>query len=156
MQPAGAGLQPIPRGAGRRSLSLVGTSMSVSVKKEWVGESGYCNCLLVAMSRIPIPSMELASNQRPPDLEALTTSRPKTCSWIRAQEFDYSALDSSVIIQTLAGLGGVKRSFWGYRAGTIVVHDCVEDDGPVVERRFHLKLARSKGALRLTVTLEGA
>lgn len=130
--------------------------MTVSAKKEWLGESGYCNCLLVAMSRIPIPSLELVSNQSPPNLDALTTSRPSTCSWIRAQEFDYAALDSSLIIQTLAELGGVKKSLWGYRAGTIVAHDCVEDDGPVVERRFHLQLARSKGALRLTVKLEQA
>jgi hypothetical protein len=129
--------------------------MSVSPKKEWLGESGYCNCLLVAMSRISIPSIELVSNQAPPDLEALTTSRPKTSAWIRAQEFDYSALDTSLIIQTLADSGGVKKVLWGgYRDGTIVAHDCVEDDGPVIERRFHLHLARSKDVLHITVTLE--
>lgn len=131
--------------------------MSVSPKKEWLGESGYCNCLLVAMSRVPIPCIELMSDQAPPDLEALTTSRPKTSSWIGAQEFDYASLDSSFIIQALAEMGGVKKSLWGgYRDGTIVAHDCVEDDGPVVERRFHLHLARSKDVLHLTVKLEGA
>src|SRR5262245_20235193 len=130
--------------------------MSVSLKKEWLGESGYCNCLLVAMSRIPIPCIELISDQAPPNLEVLTASRPKTSAWIRAQEFDYAALDSSWIIQRLAESGGVKKWLWGYRDGTFVAHDCVEDDGPVVERRFHLHLARSRGVLRLTVKLEGA
>lgn len=109
------------------------------------------------MSRIPIPCVELRSDQTPPDLEALTTGRPKTCSWIREQEFDYAALNSPLIIQTLSELGGVKKSFWGgYHDGTMVVHDCVEEDGPVVERRFDLHLARSKGGLHLTVRLEGA
>jgi hypothetical protein len=131
--------------------------MSTSPEKEWLGESGYCNCLLVAMSRIPIPRIELVSDQAPPDLEALTKSRPKTCAWIHAQEFDYAALEASVIIQTLAKMGGVKKSFWGgYRDGTIVAHDCVEDDGPVVERRFFLHLVPSKCVLHLTVKLEGA
>ena len=131
--------------------------MSATIKKEWLGESGYCNCLLVAMSRIPIPCIELASDQVPPNLENLTTSRPSTYSWIRAQELDYSALSSSLIIQALAKSGGVTKSFWGgYRDGTINVHDCVEDDGPVVKRRFLLHLARSKDVLRLTVKLEGA
>ena len=128
--------------------------MTLSPKKEWLGETGYCNCLLVAMSRIPIPSIEVVSDQPPPDLEALTSGRPSTCSWIRAQEFDYSALDPWLIIRILAEHGGVRKSLWGYRAGTIIVHDCVEEDGPEVRRRFHLRLARSKTAMHLTVTLE--
>jgi hypothetical protein len=33
--------------------------MSVTSKKEWIGESGYCNCLLVAMARVPIPTVHL-------------------------------------------------------------------------------------------------
>ena len=130
--------------------------MSVSPKKEWLGESGYCNCLLVAMSRMRIPSVELFSDQPPLNLETLTQSRPKTCSWIRAQEFDYGALDTAGIFRILCELSGIKKSLWGYRAGTITAHDCVEDDGPVVEREFHLRLTRSKDVLRLAIDLKNA
>ena len=128
--------------------------MNVSAKKEWLGESGYCNCLLVAMSRMRIPNIELVSDQSPPNLETLTTSRPTTCAWIRAQEFDYAGLDTSEIIRILAESSGIKKSLWGYRAGTIIAHDCVEDDGPIVERTFHLRVTRSGDVLRLGVNLE--
>ena len=130
--------------------------MSVTLKKEWLGESGYCNCLLVAMSRGPIPRIELFSNQPPSNLETLTT-RPDTSAWLRAQEFDYSALDTSKIIQTLASSAGITKSFWRYKpdsTGTILVHDCVENDGPVVERNFTLRLLSSGGVLHLTVVLD--
>ena len=130
--------------------------MSVTLKKEWLGESGYCNCLLVAMSRAPIPRIELFSNQPPPNLEA-QTSRPDTSAWLNAQEFDYSALDTSTIIQTLASSAGITKSFWRYKpdsAGTILVHDCVENDGPIVERNFALRLLSSGGVLHLTVVLD--
>ena len=76
--------------------------MNVSAKKEWLGESGYCNCLLVAMSRMRIPNIELVSDQSPPNLETLTTGRPTTYAWIRAQEFDYAGLDTSEIIRIRA------------------------------------------------------
>ena len=130
--------------------------MSVTLKKEWLGESGYCNCLLVAMSRGPILRIELFSNQPPSNLEALTT-RPDTLAWLSAQEFDYSALDTSKIIQTLASSAGITKSFWRYKpdsTGTILVHDCVENDGPVVERNFTLRLLSSGGVLHLTVVLD--
>ena len=130
--------------------------MSASPKKEWLGESGYCNCLLVAMSRMRNPSVELFSDQPPLNLETLTASRPKTCSWIQAQEFDYAALDTAGIFRILCELSGIKKSLWGYRAGTIIAHDCVEDDGPVVERKFHLRLTCSKDVLRLAINLENA
>jgi hypothetical protein len=128
--------------------------MNVSVKKEWLGESGYCNCLLVAMSRMRIPNIELVSDQPPPNLETLTMSRPTTCAWIRAQEFDYARLDTSEIIRILSETSGIKKSLWGYRAGTIIAHDCVEDDGPIVERTFHLRITRSGDVQRLGVNLE--
>lgn len=128
--------------------------MNVSAKKEWLGESGYCNCLLVAMSRMRIPNIELVSDQSPPNLETLTTRRPTTYAWIRAQEFDYAGLDTSEIIRILAESSGIKKSLWRYRAGTIVAHDCVEDDGPIVERTFHLRVTRSGDVLRLGVNLE--
>jgi hypothetical protein len=54
-------------------------------------------------------------------------------------------------------MSGIKKSFLGrYRAGKIIAHDCVEDDGPVVERTFHLRLALSNDVLRLTIHLENA
>ncbi|OAI43210.1 hypothetical protein AYO41_02580 [Verrucomicrobia bacterium SCGC AG-212-E04] len=129
--------------------------MSVTRRKEWFGERGYCNCLLVVMARSALPHLDLHSNEPPPNLERLT-SRPETKAWLRAQEFDYSALDPSRIIQTLANLAGITKSFWRYKrdsAGTLSAHDCVEDDGPVVERHFALRLLSSGGVLHLNVAL---
>ncbi len=130
--------------------------MSVTLKKEWLGEAGYCNCLLVAMSRGPIASIRLSSNQPPPNLEALV-SRPDTCAWLHAQEFNYSALNTSKIIQTLASSARIAKSFLGYKpdsSGSILIHDCVENDGPIVERHFDLRLLRSGSVLHLTVSLD--
>ena len=130
--------------------------MSVTLKKEWIGESGYCNCLLVLMSRVPIRQMELFSDQPPSDLEALT-SRPETLAWLRAQEFDFSALDTTEIIATLASSAGITKSFWRYKpasAGSVHAYDCVEDDGPTIERHFSLRLLRSGSRLHLTVVLD--
>jgi len=129
--------------------------MIVTLKKEWIGESGYCNCLLVTMSRLSLPQVELRSDQPPPDLEALASSRPATAAWLHAQQFDYSALDTAEIIATLAESAGLKRSFWRSTvSGCILAHDCVEDDGPQVERHFDLRLSRtSHGARHLVITL---
>jgi hypothetical protein len=130
--------------------------MSVTLRKEWIGESGYCNCLLVVMSRMSIHQVELFSDQPPPDLEALTT-RPDTLAWLQAQEFDFSALDTTEIIETLATSAGIKKSFWRYKREStdfIQAYDCVEDDGPEVERRFSLRLLRSGSKLYLTVVLD--
>lgn len=127
--------------------------MSVTLRKEWIGESGYCNCLLVVMSRMSIRQVELFSDQPPPDLEALT-SRPDTLAWLQAQEFDFPALDTTEIIETLASSAGITKSFWRYKpesTGSIQAYDCVEDDSPTVERRFSLRLLRSGGRLHLTV-----
>ena len=90
--------------------------MSVTLKREWIGESGYCNCLLVTMSRLSLPHVELHADQPPPNLEALASRRPSTAAWVRAQEFDYSALDtvrsSPLLLRLLAleGLSGVRLS----------------------------------------------
>jgi len=129
--------------------------MSVTLKREWIGESGYCNCLLVTMSRLSLPHVELYADQPPPNLEALASSRPPTAAWVRAQEFDYSALNTGEIIATLAESAGLRRSFWrSIVSGCIVTHDCIEDDGPLVERHFDLRLSRTRyGAPHLVITL---
>jgi len=129
--------------------------MSVTLKREWIGEAGYCNCLLVTMSRLSISRIELRSDRSPPDLEAVASSRPTTMAWLRAQEFDYGALNTSGIIDTLAESAGIRKSFWRSTAsGSILVHDCIEDDGPLVERHFDLRLSRSShGAHHLIVSL---
>ena len=129
--------------------------MSVSPKKEWTGESGYCNCLLVTMSRLSLPRIELRSDRSPPELSALASSRPTTAAWLRAQEFNYAALDTSKIIATLAESADIKKSFWHSTVcGSILVHDCVEDNGPLVERQFDLRLSRTRrGAHHLLVAL---
>jgi hypothetical protein len=128
--------------------------VSVSLKKEWLGESGYCNCLLVAMSRVQAPQLELSSRRELPNLEVLTVSRPNTCAWVRAQEFDYSALDSTEVIKILARSANMSKLLGWRERGSIIAYDVVEDDGPTVERRFELHLTRSGGAFHLTVTLD--
>ena len=129
--------------------------MSVTLKREWIGESGYCNCLLVTMSRLSVPQIELRSSEPPPDLEVLASSRPTTAAWLHAQEFDYFALNTAEIIGRLAESAGVESSFWRSTvSGCIVAHDCIEDDGPMVERHFDLRLSRTRrGAQHLVVTL---
>ena len=129
--------------------------MSVTLKKEWIGESGYCNCLLVTMSRLSLSHVALRSDQPPPNLETLASSRPATAAWLRAQELDYSALDTGEIIATLGESAGLRRSSWRSTvSGCIVAHDCVEDDGPLVERQFDLRLNRTRqGAHHLVITL---
>lgn len=125
--------------------------MGVSLEKQWSGESGYCNCLLVVMSRGPIPLIDLVEDQPPPNLEALIASKSRTASWIRAQELDYSALRTASIIRILAKSAGITRS---RLSGAIIAHDCVEDDGPMIERTFHFRLTRTSGVIRLAVELE--
>lgn len=80
--------------------------------------------------------------------------RPDTQAWLRAQQFDYATLDTSRIIDSLAQLARITKSFWRYKpdsTGSIRVHDCVEDNGPVVELHFTLRLLSSGGVLHLTV-----
>ena len=76
--------------------------------------------------------------------------------WLRAQEFDYAALDSVKIIDTLAGAADIKKSFWRSVSGSILVQDCVEDDGSMVERHFDLYLSRSGDGPRLIITLRAS
>jgi len=130
--------------------------MSVTLKKEWRGESGSCNGLLVTMSRLSIPRIELRSDQPPPNLQAVASSRPATAAWLGAQQFDYGALDNNEIIATLVKSAGIRKSFWRSTvSGSILAHDCVENEGPMVERHFDLRLSRTRdGAHHLIVSLQ--
>ena len=128
--------------------------MSVMAKKEWIGESGYCNCLLVAMSRVPIPTMHLFSNRPVPDLNALTANKPTTAAWIRAQEFHYPSLNPLTVIEMFSSLGNIKSFLWWYRPGYLEVHDVVESDGPIVKRTFHMSLSKKKGIFHLQIEID--
>ena len=108
------------------------------------------------MSRMPIARIDIFSNQTLPDLEALTLERATTNSWIRSQDFQFARLDASAVIELLSESAQISPFLWWGRSGVINVHDVVEDDGPVVQRRFHLTQTKTNGILHLQVTLEGA
>ena len=108
------------------------------------------------MARVPIPRVELFSDGEAPNLETLTP-RPETLRWLEAQQFEFARLDTKRIIETLAGSARISKTLWRYRPesnGSIYVHDCVEADGPVIKRKFNLKLVRSGSKVHLTVVLE--
>ncbi len=123
-------------------------------KREWIGESGYCNCLLVTMARMKLPELIVSTERELPDLEALASSRPDTLSWLRVQQIDTQALDKTTILRMLAESGGISpgRS----STGVMDVHDVEGDSGPAVVREFRLQIGHDgKGlALRISQTLK--
>lgn len=125
--------------------------MTVTAKKEWIGEPGYSNCLLVVMARVPIQSVDLFSNRPLPDLDALIADKPATAAWIRAQEFSYSTLNPLMVIKILSQMGNIIDLLWWYR---LPVHDVEEDDGPVIKRIFNLRLSKEEDIFRLQIRLD--
>jgi hypothetical protein len=128
-----------PRSANESDQSIVHEDPTITPKKEWDGESGYCNCLLVAMSRMQIARLDLSTNAALPNLDELTESRPDSNAWIKAQDLGYDSLDRLTIIRMLAESAEITPKT-GNREGTIEVHDVVGDDGDIVKREFHLSL----------------
>jgi len=135
-QPESGSSNPHPHNEER---SVDSPEPTITAKKEWIGESGYCNCLLVTMSRMAISRIDLATNKPLPDLEALTTSRLESNAWIKAQNIDINRLDRVTVIRTLAELADISPRT-GNRSGTIEVHDVVGDDGDIVLRTFEMQL----------------
>jgi hypothetical protein len=121
----------------------------------WTGESGYCNCLLVAMARAQVARIEISTAQALPNLEELVRGRPDTLAWIRAQGFEYDRLDRVTIMRTLSEFAGISPQAKCFD-GTLEVTDCVGDDGPVVERTFSLQLGNRGEAVVLAITQDGA
>lgn len=121
---------------------------------EWAGESGYCNCLLVAMARMRIARIELSTDEPLPSLEELVAARPETLEWIRTQGFQYDKLDRVTIIRTLAELADISPGEKRF-AGILEVQDCVGDDGPVVQRTFAMQLSLRGEEVVLAITQEG-
>src|SRR5262245_44209820 len=119
-------------------------AMNESPKKEWIGESGYGNCLMTAMCRIPIPRIELFSNQPAPNLEMLTVSRLDTQEWIQAQEFDYSTLSAAEIIRLLATTADIPELVSGKLSKSISAY-LAEKNEPPVKYIFLLDLVASSG-----------
>ena len=130
--------------------------MNAKIKKEWIGEHGYCNCLLVTMSRVVIPRVELISNRELPSLESLSVSHPDTVAWLRAQELNSPNLDPSTVISILLESANMGRWPWSKNTGTINVVDCVGDDGPTVDRVFILRRSKMNGTIRLQINLNSA
>jgi hypothetical protein len=127
--------------------------MGVTAKKEWTGESGYCNCLLVVMARLSVPFLDLFSDRPVPNLETLASGRPTTASWIRAQEFQYSSLNPLFVIEIFMGIGQISSFLWWYKPGYLEVYDVVEDDGPMVKRTYRMRLSKKRGILHLKIEL---
>ena len=127
---------------------MADSDTTTTPKKEWIGESGYCNCILVAMSRMQLSKLVLSTEKPLPNLDDLTSKRADTNKWIKAQALKYGDLDRLMVIRMLAesaDMGPRKRS------GMIRVHDVVGDNGPTVERVFELQLANDGDGLSLTV-----
>ena len=120
----------------------------------WAGESGYCNCLLVAMARMRIAKMELSTDEPLPSLEELAVTRPETLEWIKAQGFQYDKLDRVTIVRTLAELADISPAEKRF-TGILEVQDCVGDDGPVVQRAFAMQLSLRGEEVVLAIAQEG-
>jgi hypothetical protein len=126
---------------------------SVTAKKEWLGESGYCNCLLVSMARMQTRKIDITPTQALPNLEDMTAGRTDTNKWIKAQALEYDQLDRLTIIRMLAESGGISPG--NGASGTIAVHDVVGDDGPAVQRIFELELSFIGDTPNLSVVQRG-
>ena len=122
-------------------------------KAEWMGESGYCNCLLVTMARIQIPELLLSTERDLPDLVALAADRADTQAWLKAPKLDLSALNKTTIIMTLAASAGIKP---GDTSGTMNVWDVGEPGDPAVARYYHVLVGQDgEGvAVRISQTLK--
>ena len=121
---------------------------------EWAGESGYCNCLLVAMARMRIAKLELSTGGPLPSLEELALTRPDTLEWIKTQGFQYDALDRVTIIRMLAEMADIAPGEKRF-TGILEVQDCEGDDGPVVQRAFAMQLSLRGEEVVLSITQEG-
>ena len=121
---------------------------------EWAGESGYCNCLLVAMARMRIAKMELSTEEPLPSLEELAVTRSETLEWIKEQGFQYDKLDRVTVIRTLAELADISPQEQRF-TGILKVQDVVGDDGPVVQRAFAMQLGLRGEEVVLLIALEG-
>ncbi len=125
-------------------------------KKEWPGELGYCNCLLVMMSRTGVANVELASDAPVPDLELLARARPEVAAWLHAQEFDYAALDPMIVIEALSQLTGLPPLHCGTASVVFFTYDVQEKDGSLVLKYFSLHRTQFLASTSLRVQLEGA
>ena len=126
--------------------------MSNTPKKEWIGETGYCNCVLVVMFRSSLKEVVLKSNEAPENLEQHASNVPDTLEWVKAQEFNYDELNTSRIIEILMKSAGLKSGIFGKKKGlirTIVVGD----DGSQKEASFKLQLKKTDGAKVLQIQL---
>ena len=126
----------------------------MQIEKQWLGESGYCNCLLVTMCRAQISTLNISSAHIVPDLEALAAQRPDTATWIRAQKFQYADIDTPTVINILSKTANISRLPWMKKEGAIQVHDVVGDDGPIVQRVFRLHKQLEHGVTFLRIELE--
>ena len=103
----------------------------MSKKREWIGETGYCNCLLVVMFHALVP---------------------ETLEWLKTQDFDYNELDTSKIIEILMKSADMTGGFFGKKNGLINAV-IVGNDGVQKNNEFKLKLQKEKNTKILNIKL---
>lgn len=130
--------------------SVVSGQLGGAPKKEWRGESGYCNCLLVTMARMRLPELLISTERELPDLESLASTRPDTLAWLKAQQIDLKELDKTTIIRTLAETGGISPG--GDTSGKLDVRDVEGDSMPMVVREYRLQLGRDGEGMALKIS----
>ncbi len=130
--------------------------MKIIARKEWLGESGYCNCLLVTMCRTRLSFVELAGDREVPNLESLAREKPDTAAWLHAQEFDYARLNSREVIRILSRSAGISRWPWGAKKADLTIVDVPGEHEAPVNRQFHVALSKIGGVSILKVTLQKA
>jgi hypothetical protein len=124
----------------------------MSEKREWIGENGYCNCLLVVMFRALVPEIKLNQEESPINLEQIALGNPETLEWLKTQDFDYNELDTAKIIEILIESADMRGGFFGKKNGLINAV-IVGNDGVRKNNEFKLKLQKEKNTKILHIKL---
>jgi hypothetical protein len=87
---------------------LDGDGETVGYRKEWSGIEGYVNCLLTAMSRGMVSSIEISARGPVPDLDQMSEGNDDLQGWLRAQEFPYASLRGKDVVRLIRRLSGIS------------------------------------------------
>jgi hypothetical protein len=110
-----------------------------SIKKEWVGESGYVNCLLTIMSKGILSSVEILKDKVVPNLIEITGTDKASQRWIKKQDFEFNSLNSSKVIKIIKKSIGIKGfSFSARDSFLTAIH--AQNDGKNIARIFEISI----------------
>ncbi|MCH8824467.1 MAG: hypothetical protein IH984_13285 [Planctomycetes bacterium] len=82
--------------------------MSKQYKREWSGNAGYVNCLLVTIRRAKIESVSLLDNEPVPNLIELARDNTDLKDWLVAQQFSFDRLNPMKVVGTLKHAAGFR------------------------------------------------